>query len=472
MSTGSSPRVLIVGAGTGGLALAHGLLRVGIDVHVFERDAVRSEGLHGYRVGIDPDGSRALHALLPADLYETFVATCARAPRWFNMLTERLEEVVSLEIPPTDDAVESEHSVSRMTLRQVLLTGLEQVTTFGREFTGFEQHPDGTVTAFFADGSDATGDLLVGADGASSRVRRQYLPDARQQDTGIIAVAGKLAITPESAALLPPRVFEGLSMVQAPRGYFCILHVMEFKWDRTGAPKFGIGGNDAELIGRWPGLQFDNTRDYINWGFSASADKFPADVMQRRGSALAELVRDMTPDWHPNLHRLFALTEPGTCFPIAIRTSVLPPPWTPSSVTMIGDAIHTMTPGRGVGANTALRDAVLLCQQLIAVRDGRATVVEAVAAYETKMVDYAFDAVAKSRRQMTSADPSHWPVIGRVVLAMMRSVFRVVNHVPAFKARMARSMLAYRGAGRDDADYVLPIDPEAAVPVGEPGRSA
>jgi 2-polyprenyl-6-methoxyphenol hydroxylase-like FAD-dependent oxidoreductase len=193
--------------------------------------------------------------------------------------------------------------------------------------------------------------------------------------------------------------------------------------------------------------------------------------MQRRGSALADLVQEMTPDWHPNLRRLFALTEPDTCFPIAIRTSVPPPPWTPSSVTLLGDAIHTMTPGRGVGANTALRDAVLLCQQLIAVRDGRASVVEAVSAYETKMVDYAFDAVAKSRRQMTSADPSHRPVIGRVVLGLMRTVLRVVNHVSVLKARMAGSMLAYRGAGRDNADYVLPLGSEAPLPVGEPERS-
>src|SRR6188472_1033930 len=310
----TSPRVLIIGAGTGGLALAHGLVRAGIDVRVFERDALRTDGLHGYRVGIDPDGSRALHALLPPDLYDTFVATCARAPRWFNMITEQLHEVLALEIPVQDDPVESEKSVSRMTLRQVLMTGLEEVITFGKEFTGFDQNSDGTVTAHFGDGSSATGDLLVGAEGAGSRVRRQYLPQARQEDTGIIAIAGKLPITEESAALVPPRVFQGISMVQAPKGYFCILHVMEFKWDRAGKIKNGIGATDAELIKIWPGLQFDNTRDYINWGFSASADKFPTDVMERRGDDLARLVAEMTPDWHPNVRRLFELTEPSTCF--------------------------------------------------------------------------------------------------------------------------------------------------------------
>jgi len=454
--TSTSPRVIVIGAGTGGLALAHGLRRAGVDVQVFERDALRTEGLHGYRVGIDPDGSRALHALLPPELYETFVATCARAPRWFSMLTEDLHEVLALEIPVQADPVESEKSVSRMTLRQVLMTGLEDVITFGKEFTHFEQHTDGTVTAHFADGSSATGDILVGADGAGSRVRKHYLPQARQEDTGIIAIAGKLPITAESASLLPPRVFQGISMVQAPKGYSCILHVMEFKWDRSGKIKSGMGDSDAELIKVWPGLQFDNTRDYINWGFSATADKFPADVMDRRGDDLARLVAEMTPNWHPNLRRLFELTDPSTCFPVNIKTSVPVDPWPATNVTLIGDAIHTMTPGRGVGANTALRDAVLLCARIMDVAADRFGLTEAVAQYEAKMIKYGFDAVLKSREQMTDENPIHKPVIGRIVLAMMRTAMRITNHVRPLKKRMARSMLEYRGAGRDNADFELP----------------
>lgn len=454
--TSTSPRVIVIGAGTGGLALAHGLRRAGVDVQVFERDALRTEGLHGYRVGIDPDGSRALHALLPPELYETFVATCARAPRWFSMLTEDLHEVLALEIPIQADPVKSEKSVSRMTLRQVLMTGLEDVITFGKEFTHFEQHTDGTVTAHFADGSSATGDILVGADGAGSRVRKQYLPQARQEDTGIIAIAGKLPITAESASLLPPRVFQGISMVQAPKGYSCILHVMEFKWDRSGKIKSGMGDSDAELIKVWPGLQFDNTRDYINWGFSATADKFPADVMDRRGDDLARLVAEMTPNWHPNLRRLFELTDPSTCFPVNIKTSVPVDPWPATNVTLIGDAIHTMTPGRGVGANTALRDAVLLCARIMDVAADRFGLTEAVAQYEAKMIKYGFDGVLKSREQMTDENPIHKPVIGRIVLAIMRTAMRITNHVRPLKKRMARSMLEYRGAGRDNADFELP----------------
>ncbi|TWD82695.1 2-polyprenyl-6-methoxyphenol hydroxylase-like FAD-dependent oxidoreductase [Kribbella amoyensis] len=451
-------KVLVIGGGTGGLALAHGLRRAGIEVAVFERDKLRTDGLHGYRVGIDPDGSRALHALLPPDLYDTFVATRARDPKYFTMLTEDLKEVLSLDLPPMPDPVESEKSISRMTLRQVLLTGLDDVVEFGKEFVRYEQDGD-HVTAYFADGSSTSGDLLVAADGSGSRVRRQYLPQARTEETGIVAIAGKLPLTEESAALVPPKVFEGISMVNAPRGLACILHVMEFQWDRDGIVRDGIGGSTEELIRNWPGLQFDNTRDYINWGLSAAKDKLPADVMELRGRELVDLALDLTPGWHPNLRRLFELTDPGTCFPVNIWTSVPLEPWPTTNVTLLGDAIHTMTPGRGVGANTALRDALQLCRTLVDVRDGRAELLAAVREYEAAMIEYGFDAVLKSRAQMSADDPMHKPVIGRAALAGFRTAMRTVNHMPPLKRRMRDSMLTYRGADRDhDAFEITPTN--------------
>ncbi|QMU78158.1 FAD-dependent monooxygenase [Streptacidiphilus sp. PB12-B1b] len=448
--TTSPFHVIVIGGGTGGMALAHGLKRAGISVAVYERDRTRTSGLHGYRVGIDPDGSRSLKKLLPPELYDTFVATCAREPRYFIMLTEKLKTSIELPLRQAEDDVNGEKSVSRMTLRQVLFTGMEDVVEFDKEFTHYEQRPDGRVTAFFADGTHAEGDLLVAADGASSRVRRQYLPHAGVEDAKIISITAKVPITPKTKKLLPENVFNGIGLVLGPKGGTCILHTMEFPWGADGELKSGIGGNDADLIEHWPGMLFDNTRDYINWGFWASTDKFPADVMKMRGEDLIELVLKMTPTWSKDLRTLFGLGDPSTCFPINIRTSVPIPQWEASTVTLLGDAIHTMTPGQGVGANTALRDAALITKNLVAFRDGRSTLLDAVRDYETKMVKYGFEAVIESKKQTSGDQPVHKPYIGRLALAGMRAFLFVAARVPSMKRKMAEDIYIYRGGDRED----------------------
>jgi 2-polyprenyl-6-methoxyphenol hydroxylase-like FAD-dependent oxidoreductase len=441
-------RVLIIGGGTGGMCLAQGLKRAGVPVAVYERDRTRADGLHGYRVGINPTGNHALKQCLPPELFDTYIATCARSPRWFNVLTEKLKLTASIPLPEASDPVDSERSVSRMTLRQVLFTGMDDVVHFDKTFTHYRRHPDGTVSAHFADGTSAVGDVLVGADGAGSPVRRQYLPHATVKPAGIVAIGGKVPITAETRALLPPKVVEGISLLFAPGGRFCIWHVMEFKWDRDGQVKHGIGGNDAELLERWPGLLYDNTRDYINWGFWAATDKYPPGAMDRRGEQLIELVLDMTRGWHPNMRRLFSLADPGSCFPINIRTSVPVERWKPSTVTLLGDAIHTMTPGQGVGANTALRDAALLCDQLVAAHQGSKPLLEAIDDYEAEMVPYGFARVADSLAQNGTSgdDPLYKPVIGRAMLAATRGYFRAVDRIPPLRRQFLNSLYTYRSS--------------------------
>lgn len=104
---------------------------------------------------------------------------------------------------------------------------------------------------------------------------------------------------------------------------------------------------------------------------------------------------------------------------------------------MLGDAIHTMTPGRGVGANTALLDALLLARQLGEVDEGRLSQRQAVASYEESMREYGFEAVKASLQQMSSDDPIHHPVWGGPVSAGFKAMLRVSNVVPAMKRRMA-----------------------------------
>ncbi|CAD6555687.1 Flavin-dependent monooxygenase [Paraburkholderia hiiakae] len=440
--------VMIIGAGTGGLCLAHGLQRAGINVQVYERDRTRVDGLQGYRVGIDPHGLAALKAALPPELFATFLATCARTPCYFNMLTERMSELLSVGIGKSE--IDGGKSVSRMTLRQVLLTGLEERVHFDKTFVEYEQHDDGRVTARFADGTSASADVLVGADGARSKVRRQLLPHARLENTGIVSIAAKVPMTEASRALLPPKVLDGITLISAPKGYGAIIHVMEFNWDQAGA-RSGIGGNDAALIERWPGLLYDNTRDYLMWGVWGARRNVPADPMKLEASARLALTMQMTDGWHPNLRALIRASDLSTTFAVDVRTSVPVAPWPASNVTVLGDAIHLMTPGRGVGANTALRDAQLLGAQLARVASGELALVDAVADYEAQMRRYGFHAVAQSRKQFDERDAIHRPIVGRFALGAMRTAMRVVNNVPPLKRRMIDSQNRFRGSEAESA---------------------
>ena len=75
MTTTAPFHVLIIGGGLGGLCLAQGLKKVGIQVDVYERDHSANSRLQGYRIHIDPDGSTALHECLPKELWELFDST-------------------------------------------------------------------------------------------------------------------------------------------------------------------------------------------------------------------------------------------------------------------------------------------------------------------------------------------------------------------------------------------------------------
>jgi 2-polyprenyl-6-methoxyphenol hydroxylase-like FAD-dependent oxidoreductase len=439
-------KVIIIGAGTGGMCLAHGLRRAGIDVAVHERDRTRTSGLHGYRVGISPNGARALKACLDPELFATFVATTAAPYDTLAMLTERYRTLITMSMDDLShasaDPEDREHNVSRMTLRQVLFTGMEDVITFDRCFTHYSRHDDGRVTAHFEDGSSDTGDLLVGADGAGSPVRRQHLPHATHTETGLVAIGGKTLLTDRAATLLPEPVRDGFGMYFDRRGQFGITHVMRMPWGAGGVD--GVGGNESELVGRWPGLRFDNTTDYVSWAITTSRSLAPPDLLERTGSDLVALAGELSAGWDPRWLDLIASSDPGAAVGLSIRTADPVPAWAPSTVTMIGDAIHTMTPGRGAGANTALRDARELRDRLVRVRDGEMSLLDAVGEYEELMRRYSSIAVRESLEFMNDNGTARRPVVGPLSVFAQRTGLRVVDRIPAAKRRMARGFQKVR----------------------------
>src|SRR6185436_10242538 len=112
-------RVLISGAGLGGLALAHALRRGGLDVAVFERDPTPQTRDQGYRLHIDADGNRALRACLPPDVLDRVRDTSGINGDLVATFTQRLEPVFAQEFPGIPDSEIS--NVDRDTFRRGML---------------------------------------------------------------------------------------------------------------------------------------------------------------------------------------------------------------------------------------------------------------------------------------------------------------------------------------------------------------
>lgn len=406
-------RVIIAGGGIGGLCLAQGLTKAGIEVAVYERDLSRSERLDRYRLHISPAGSRALHACLPASAWKAFLTGVGEAEGGFGFLTERLQTLVVVDddvmYPQTADPAEQAHPADRMFLREVLLSGLDGVVRFGQKLESYGLLPGGAVAARFADGTTATGDVLVGADGANSAVRRQYLPAAVPVPTGTLGIGWTVPLDGATGQRIPQRLRTGMNMIMAAVPFFLFTSVFR---------RPGQAGDPARAA----------QENYLLCALVARQDACAPGTGSFDGPGLRAAAATMMAGWHPDLIRLAAEAEPGSfgAFPFAAA----PPasPWASSTVTLLGDAIHSMPPAGGNGANMALRDASLLSQRLAAAARGDTPLLQAISDYETEMRDYAFSAVRTAltnERLGLNASP--------FAQAGMRAWFRLGSAIPAVK---------------------------------------
>ena len=270
--------------------------------------------------------------------------------------------------------------------------------------------------------------MLVGADGANSLVRRQYLPDATRVDTGAVGVGGRLDLNASTQSWLPPRIPAGMNVVMGSRD-FLFTAVFRRRRDPAAAmellgDEIGAAGLDAkQLLGGF------TDSDYILWAFITRSENLPKDAVP---AELQRSVDQRIAGWHCDLRRMVAETEPRTIGAFSFLTSTQVKPWASSNVTLLGDAIHKMTPAGGVGANTALRDAALLSRMLAAADRGERGLVPAIHEYEQAMLAYGFAAVKKSLERTRQA------LAGRLARARDRSFLRLCGVLPPLRRAVFR----------------------------------
>jgi salicylate hydroxylase len=422
-------QVLIIGGGVGGLTLAQGLKHAGVSAVVYERDRTPMDRLQGYRVHISPTGSRALHECLPPHLFDIFDRTCDARNATVRFFTEQMRLLLAFEdgLVANTDPVARHRAASRITLREVLLAELDDVH-FGKTFERYEQRNE-RIIVHFEDGTSAEGDVLVAADGGGSRVRRQFLPHAQRIDTGVVGIAGKIFLDTARDRIARP-LLDGISLVAASGGLGLFVAIQEM----TGSPVGGIGGNAPAVAGT--GNLYENTRSYLMWALSARHEKFGLREAEWTDStALTAAAASAMSGWSTAFRDLVGLADPTTISLLPIRTSVPTAPWRTGRITLLGDAIHSMTPYRGIGANVAIKDAVRLKRALVAAHRGERDLIEAIHDYETGMREYGFRAVRNSLKAMHQTVTESHPA-----LLLSRFTMRAIDMLPPVKRRIAQRL--------------------------------
>lgn len=334
------PRVAIIGGGIGGVALAIACLHRGIPFALYERDDSFAARAQGYGLTLQ-QANRAIQGLGIPSLVD---GTNSTRHVVHNPAGKLIGEwgLRKWNKPKAENSTKRRNvHIARQTLRSVLLQQLggDVSLRWGHALMDFSMNKNGSTDLRFKVGDTIKtehADLVVGADGIRSSVRKQLIGEDETplQYLGCIVILGICSL--ESLKDIDTSLLDGATVFQT------------------------VNGTERIYV-----MPYD--RDSVMWQISFPLSETDAKELSVRGaSAMKEEVCSRL-QWHNPIPHMLAMTPESliTGYP-AYDRKLLDPKLLEAAgnVTLIGDAAHPMSPFKGQGANQALLDALLLARML------------------------------------------------------------------------------------------------------------
>lgn len=343
-------KVIVIGAGIGGLCAGIALKRIGHDVRVYEQ--VRDIRPVGAAISVWSNGIKCLNYLgLGRQVAE--IGGLLDSMAYVDGMSGDIMTEFSLR-PLIEKVGQRPYPVARAELQSMLMRefGTEDVR-LGMKLVSLDDNGE-RVSATFADGSSDTGALLIGADGAHSLVRGHILGQAPERRyAGYVNWNGLVEID------------ESL----APKDRWTT-----FVGDGKRISLMPIGGNrfyfffDVPLPGGLPNER-DSYRSLLGGYFSG---------------------------WAPPVQRLIGRLDPATTNRVEIHDIDPFMSWTRGRVALLGDSAHNTTPDIGQGGCMAMEDAVVLAMSL---QTNTLGVEDALLRYQNRRNERARDLVLRARKR-------------------------------------------------------------------------
>lgn len=319
-------KIIVVGAGLGGLTTAACLIRAGHDVEVYEQAPVLSEVGAGIQISANP-----MHVLADLRLKDQIMAVGVRPGAYVFRLHDTGEELQRFNLAADHERMHGQpyNQIHRADLHEIIANKVLELKPsaihLNKRATHFVEG-DNNVEVFFADGGRAKADLLIGADGLKSAVRKQMFGDQPATYTG----DGAWRITVPIDRLSEIRLEQVMSVFMGPGGH-CVCYYL-----RAGKLLNFVGCIETDEVSE------------ESW-----TAHFPKDRLRRDVKG-----------WHPAIQAIVDAADEDGCYRWSLHNRSPIRDWSTKRVTILGDAAHPTLPYLAQGAAMAIEDAAVLTRAL------------------------------------------------------------------------------------------------------------